>query len=96
MADLELMDPVQIDADLRRRDLRIEALEAESNTKEMYLDQFRATNERHCAEIKRLREALGVIKRLKPQKIVDTEFCTGPRALFDQAQRVARNALKAS
>ena len=30
MADLELMDPAQVDADLRNRDLRIEALEAEN------------------------------------------------------------------
>lgn len=42
------------------------------------------------------REALKEIAKLKSQPIPGTEFCTGPLALFQAAQRIALAALSAS
>lgn len=46
------------------------------------------------AERDRLREALKEISDIKPERIADTEFTTGPLAHFQAAQRIARAALK--
>lgn len=46
-----------------------------------------------AAEIKRLRFALTVIKKMKPTEIADG-FVHGPALLFSNCQRVARDALR--
>lgn len=49
--------------------------------------------EQQAARIAELTAALTEIKALKPQAIGDTGFQTGPLALFQAAQRIARAAL---
>lgn len=44
--------------------------------------------------IRALEEGLRAIKKLKAEPIGETGFQTGPRALFDAAQRIARDTLK--
>jgi hypothetical protein len=46
-------------------------------------------------EAERLRAALVAIKKLKSEPIGNTGFSVGPLALLLQAQRLARQALKA-
>lgn len=52
--------------------------------------------EKQRAVIKALVEALTAIRSLKPEKIGDTGFETGPLALLNAAQRIAKDALKSA
>lgn len=55
-------------------------------------DAAAATITAQAQEIERLRKALDTIKRLKPEPIAGSGFVTGPLALLNVAQRLAREA----
>lgn len=55
-----------------------------------------ATIEQQQEQIEKLKTALKEIKNLKPQKIGETGFQSGPQALLSAAYRIARKALIAT
>ena len=106
MADLELMDPVQVDADLRNRDLRIEALEADLSQAIVSRDGFAEARLKVEAENARIKTKLGGVRcacQFDPddaEKIIQwCAFHSDLRAdnarLRETMEDIARAALKA-
>lgn len=54
-----------------------------------------AVREAPADAVEKARQALTKIKKLRSEPIGNTGFAVGPKALLDQAQRIAREALKA-
>lgn len=88
------------DKDLEELPGLVERLRQRKSARDLDVDplciEAADTLESLAAEVVRLREALEEIKAIKPRKIANSSFVTGPVLHFQQAQRIARKALGGS